>query len=297
LLQEVNRVTPAITKASTMDSFFIVGSFAPSVQIAPRRRTVKINGVYGAFVQNVSTTGSSIFRTMSGPLPPDNAEKRPIIGEGWTERLQAHLASPYFAELRAFLVEARRNHTIHPKGRDIFRAFELTPFDTVKVVILGQDPYHGPGQAHGLCFSVPPGVPAPPSLANIFTELQRDLGLARPPHGDLTHWARQGVLLLNATLTVRADQAASHQGKGWERFTDAAIAALSKERTGLVFMLWGKSAQQKAALIDGDRHYVLQAPHPSPLSAHRGFIGCGHFGLANEILAAQGIAPIDWSLP
>jgi uracil-DNA glycosylase len=229
-------------------------------------------------------------------LPP-NGVKRPIIGTGWTERLLPELSAPYFAALKAFLLEERTRHTVHPNGRDIFRAFELTPFDAVKVVILGQDPYHGSGQAHGLCFSVPEGVPAPPSLGNIFAELQRDLGLARPHHGDLSSWARQGVLLLNATLTVREDQAASHQGKGWERFTDTAITHLCRERAGIVFLLWGRSAQQKAALIDAQRHHVLHAPHPSPLSAHRGFIGCGHFSKANALLAGQGQAPIDWSLP
>jgi uracil-DNA glycosylase len=227
----------------------------------------------------------------------EQQEKRPVIGDGWTSRLSGELESPYFGELRRFLVEERASHPVYPRGRDIFNAFALTPFDQVKVVILGQDPYHGPGQAHGLCFSVPDGVPPPPSLQNIFAELKRDLGMPTPRSGDLSTWARQGVLLLNATLTVRAEQAASHQGRGWERFTDAAIGRLSAERHGLVFMLWGRFAQQKAALIDTDRHYVLTAPHPSPLSAHRGFIGCGHFSAANEILAAQGITPIDWTLP
>ncbi len=163
----------------------------------------------------------------------------------------------------------------------------------MRVVILGQDPYHGPGQAHGLCFSVPRGIPPPPSLVNIFTEIERDLGIPKPAHGDLSAWADQGVLLLNATLTVRAEQAGSHQGKGWERFTDAAIAALARERTGIIFLLWGRYAQNKERLI-GDHHYVLKAPHPSPLSAYRGFIGCGHFSQANELLAAQGLPPIDW---
>lgn len=184
---------------------------------------------------------------------------------------------------------------MYPKGRDIFNAFQRTPFDAVRVVILGQDPYHGPGQAHGLCFSVPQGIPPPPSLRNIFTEIHRDLGIPPPDHGDLSKWADQGVLLLNATLTVRAEQAGSHQGKGWERFTDAAISALARERKGIVFLLWGRSAQNKEDLI-GDQHYVLKAPHPSPLSAHRGFIGCGHFGQANELLSAQGLTPIDWRL-
>ncbi len=226
---------------------------------------------------------------------PENAVPRPDIGEGWYERLIDEFASPWFADLKAFLVEERARYTVYPKGRDIFNAFQRTPFDAVRVVILGQDPYHGPGQAHGLCFSVPRGVPPPPSLQNIFTEIQRDLGIPKPGHGDLSKWADQGVLLLNATLTVRADQAGSHQGKGWERFTDAAISALARERKGIVFLLWGRFAQNKEGLI-GDHHYVLKAPHPSPLSAHRGFIGCGHFGQANELLVAQGQAPIDWSL-
>ncbi len=223
----------------------------------------------------------------------DNASARPDIGPGWYERLAVEFSAPYFAELKAFLLAERAQHTTYPKGRDIFNAFQRTPFDQVRVVILGQDPYHGPGQAHGLCFSVPHGVTPPPSLANILTEIERDLGIPKPTHGDLSAWADQGVLLLNATLTVRAEQAGSHQGKGWERFTDAAIAALARERTGLIFLLWGRYAQDKERLI-GDRHYVLKAPHPSPLSAYRGFIGCGHFGQANELLAAQGLPPIDW---
>jgi uracil-DNA glycosylase len=232
---------------------------------------------------------------MDTAAQPENAVPRPDIGEGWHERLRDEFASPWFAELKAFLVEEREKHIVYPKGRDIFNAFQRTPFDAVRVVILGQDPYHGPGQAHGLCFSVPHGVPPPPSLQNIFTEIQRDLAIPKPGHGDLSKWADQGVLLLNATLTVRADQAGSHQGKGWERFTDAAISALARERKGIVFLLWGRFAQNKEGLI-GDHHYVLKAPHPSPLSAHRGFIGCGHFGQANELLVAQGQAPIDWSL-
>lgn len=222
------------------------------------------------------------------PPPP-----RPDIGEGWYQRLQGEFASPWFAELKAFLVEERSRYAVYPKGGRIFHAFQRTPFDAVRVVILGQDPYHGPGQAHGLCFSVPQGVPPPPSLVNIFAEIERDLGIPRPGHGDLGRWADQGVLLLNATLTVRADQAGSHQGRGWERFTDAAISALARERKGLIFLLWGRSAQNKEALIGPD-HYVLKAPHPSPLSAYRGFIGCGHFGQVNELLAAQGQPPIDW---
>ncbi|HMU13400.1 MAG: uracil-DNA glycosylase [Bacteroidetes bacterium] len=223
------------------------------------------------------------------------APPRPDIGEGWYERLAGEFASPWFADLKAFLIEERSRYTVYPRGKDIFQAFKRTPFDSVRVVILGQDPYHGPGQAHGLCFSVPEGLPSPPSLGNIFAELQRDLGIARPDHGNLGKWADQGVLLLNATLTVRADQAGSHQGRGWERFTDAAISALARERKGLVFLLWGRYAQNKEPLI-GQDHHVLKASHPSPLSAHRGFIGCGHFGQANGLLCEQGHPPIDWSL-
>ncbi len=225
-----------------------------------------------------------------------NVETRPDIGEGWYEALQDEFTAEYFRSLKAFLVAERATHPIFPKGRDIFNAFQRTSFDQVKVVMLGQDPYHGPGQAHGLCFSVPEGVPPPPSLQNIFAELTRDIGMPAPASGDLSKWADQGVLLLNATLTVRAHEAASHQGKGWERFTDAIIQRLSASHNGLVFLLWGRFAQQKEALINTERHYVLKAPHPSPLSAYRGFIGCGHFSTANELLAAQGRTPIDWTL-
>jgi uracil-DNA glycosylase len=215
---------------------------------------------------------------------------------GWAAWLQQEFNDPYFAELKQFLVREREQYTVYPKGRDILRAFELTPFEAVRVVILGQDPYHGPGQAHGLCFSVPAGIPPPPSLQNIIKEIARDSGPPMTGSGDLTHWAKQGVLLLNATLTVRDGAAGSHQGHGWERFTDAAIRALSQGREGVVFLLWGKYAQDKQVLIDADRHYIFKAPHPSPLSAHRGFLGCGHFSAANEILAAQGGSPIDWSI-
>lgn len=225
-----------------------------------------------------------------------NVETRPDIGDGWYEALREEFSAEYFQQLKAFLVAERLQHTVFPRGRDIFSAFKHTPFAEVKVVLLGQDPYHGPAQAHGLCFSVPEGVPAPPSLHNIFAELARDIGIPTPPSGDLSKWARQGVLLLNATLTVRAHEAGSHQGKGWERFTDAAIQRLSASHNGLVFLLWGRFAQQKEALIDTERHYVLKAPHPSPLSAHRGFIGCGHFSTVNELLVAQGRTPIDWNV-
>lgn len=179
----------------------------------------------------------------------------------------------------------------------MFAAFDAVPFEAVRVVILGQDPYHGPGQAHGLSFSVPPGVPVPPSLLNVYKEIQRDLGLPIPRHGCLASWAAQGVLLLNAVLSVEAGQAGSHAKRGWEGFTDAAIDALSREREGLVFMLWGSYAQKKGERIDRDRHCVMRAPHPSPLSAHRGFLGCGHFGKANRWLQGKGEAPIDWRVP
>lgn len=235
---------------------------------------------------------------MSGEvLGTSNVGSHPDIEPGWLQRLQTEFTQPYFLALKDFLVTERASHTVYPKGRDIFRAFNATPFEAVKVVLLGQDPYHGPGQAHGLCFSVPAGMPPPPSLLNIFAELKRDLDVPDPRSGDLTPWTRQGVLLLNATLTVRANTAGSHQGKGWEQFTDQAIHHLVEEREGIVFLLWGRYAQAKEVLIDPDRHYILKAPHPSPLSAHKGFIGCGHFSTVNELLLAQGQVPIDWSLP
>lgn len=194
------------------------------------------------------------------------------------------------------LAEDAAGKVIFPTKDDVFNAFTYTPFERVRVVILGQDPYHGPGQAHGLSFSVPPGVKAPPSLVNIFKEIERDLGIARPAHGNLEHWAKQGVLLLNAMLTVEQSNAGSHQGKGWESFTDAAIESINRQREGVVFLLWGSYAQKKGALIDSEKHLVLTAPHPSPLSAHRGFLGCGHFSQANTYLQSQGLEPIDWSL-
>jgi uracil-DNA glycosylase len=216
----------------------------------------------------------------------------------WKARLGSYLERPQMRALADFLrVEKRAGKVLYPPGAEIFNAFEHTPFDKVRVVILGQDPYHGPGQAHGLCFSVRPGVPTPPSLVNVFKEIQRDLGIAPPDHGCLMPWADRGVLLLNSVLTVERGNAASHQGKGWEGFTDAAIDALNRERDGIVFMLWGSYAQRKGQLIDRRRHCVLTSVHPSPLSAHRGFIGCGHFSAANRYLEDQGQAPLDWSLP
>jgi len=216
----------------------------------------------------------------------------------WLARVGDYLNRPEMARLSEFLrSELRAGKTIYPPPRRIFAALDATPFEQVKVVILGQDPYHGPGQAHGLCFSVLPGVTIPPSLENIFAELKRDLGIARPDHGCLLPWARQGVLLLNAVLTVERSLAGSHHGKGWEGFTDAVIEHLNREREGLVFLLWGNPAQAKGRLIDTQRHRVLKAPHPSPLSAHRGFLGCGHFSKANQWIRDRGQAEIDWRLP
>ena len=216
----------------------------------------------------------------------------------WRARVGEYLVQPQMQALSAFLrAERARGVVIYPPGAQMFAALDATAFDAVKVVILGQDPYHGPGQAHGLSFSVPPGVPVPPSLRNIFAEIQRDLGIAAPDHGCLLPWAQQGVLLLNAVLSVQAGQAGSHQGKGWEGFTDHIVETLNRDREGLVFMLWGSYAQAKGRIIDARRHCVLRAPHPSPLSAHRGFVGCGHFGKANRWLQGAGKTPIDWSLP
>jgi uracil-DNA glycosylase len=193
-------------------------------------------------------------------------------------------------------VEEKQKFTVYPPGSLIFNAFNLTPFYAARVVIIGQDPYHGAGQAHGLCFSVPRGTSVPPSLVNIFKEINEDLGIPVPKHGNLEKWARQGVLLLNATLTVRANQAGSHQKKGWESFTDAVISQLSKQRVGLVFLLWGKFAQDKELLIDTQKHYILKAAHPSPYSAYNGFFGCRHFSRTNEILRRHGLPEIDWSV-
>ena len=216
------------------------------------------------------------------------------IEESWEKRLSQEFDKPYFQSLIDFVKNEYSNQTIFPPAREIFNAFAHCPFDQVKVVILGQDPYHGPGQAHGLAFSVREGIQMPHSLLNIFKELKRDLDIPYPPYGDLERWADQGVLLLNATLTVRAHQAASHQNRGWEQFTDAVIQILAKERKNIVFMLWGAYAQRKAAVISEQSHLKLHAPHPSPLSAHRGFIGCGHFSKANEFLRERGIEPVAW---
>lgn len=216
------------------------------------------------------------------------------IDESWRQVLQHEFDKPYFELLTNFVRHAYRTTQCFPPAGQIFRAFDLCPFDKVRVVIIGQDPYHDFNQAHGLCFSVQEGVPVPPSLVNIYKEIQRDLGKPIPTSGNLTHWAEQGVLLLNATLTVEAHRAGSHQGKGWEELTDAAIQALNSKRSNIVFMLWGSYAQRKGQFIDRRRHLVLTAVHPSPLSAYRGFIGCGHFSQANAYLKQHGQAPINW---
>ena len=222
--------------------------------------------------------------------------RKPDIDESWYKVLREQFEAPYFADLKSFLVEEKQHYAVYPPGKLIFNAFNLTPFDKVKVVILGQDPYHGPGQAHGLSFSVPDGVQFPPSLINIFKELNNDLGIPMARSGNLEKWAREGVLLLNASLTVRAGQAASHSRHGWEAFTDAAIRALSEEREHLVFILWGNYAIAKRALIDPFKHLILTSVHPSPLSASRGFFGCHHFSKTNNYLIEHNIEPIDWKL-
>lgn len=216
------------------------------------------------------------------------------IEPSWKEALKDEFGKDYFGKLTDFVKTEYSSKQIFPAGSQIFNAFDQCPFDKVKVVIIGQDPYHGPGQAHGLCFSVNDGVAFPPSLLNIFKEIERDLSIPYPQSGNLTRWAQQGVLLLNATLTVEAHKAGSHQGKGWETFTDAAIRKLATEKQNIVFMLWGSYAQQKGAMIDASKHLVLKSVHPSPLSAYRGFIGCGHFSQANQFLEAKGLDKINW---
>lgn len=229
----------------------------------------------------------------------NTARQTPIkLVPSWLRVLGDEFDKPYMTQLREFLhAEKRAGKTIYPSSDNWFNALNSTPFDSVKVVVLGQDPYHGPGQAHGLCFSVLPGVPTPPSLVNIFKELNSDLDIPISRHGYLQHWAEQGVLLLNAVLTVQHGNANSHQGRGWEIFTDRCIEQLNREREGLVFLLWGSYAQKKGQLIDRDKHCVFAAPHPSPLSAHRGFLGCRHFSKTNDYLRERGSEPIDWALP
>lgn len=216
------------------------------------------------------------------------------IEPGWKRLLQSEFDKPYFSDLAAFVRSEYSSRTIYPPAGKIFNAFDLCPFERVKVVILGQDPYHEPGQAHGLCFSVQPGVLFPPSLRNIFKEISQDIGTPCPQNGDLTRWASQGVLLLNAVLTVRAGQAASHQGRGWETFTDAVIRCVSQNRDHVVFILWGGYARKKVPLIDSSRHLILESAHPSPLSAYNGFFGNRHFSKANDWLVSKGMTPVEW---
>jgi len=218
----------------------------------------------------------------------------PKIEGSWKEILKDEFSSQYFTELKEFLIEEKKKFNIYPPGKLIFNAFNRTPFEEVRVVILGQDPYHGKGQAHGLCFSVPEGISQPPSLLNIFKELKSDLGIPIANHGNLEKWTSQGILLINATLTVRANQAGSHQNKGWEKFSDVVIQKISEKRAGIIFLLWGKYAQEKELLIDKNKHYVLKAAHPSPFSADNGFFGCKHFSKTNDILSRHGPEKIDW---
>jgi uracil-DNA glycosylase len=220
----------------------------------------------------------------------------PVIEDSWKEELIDEFQKPYFLTLKDFLKDEKAHHTVYPPGNLIFNAFNKTPFNKVKVVLLGQDPYHGPGQAHGLCFSVPVGIPVPPSLINIFKEIQDDLGLPVPSHGNLQSWAKQGVLLLNATLTVRANKPLSHHNKGWETFTDSVISTISEKKQGIVFLLWGNNAKLKEQLIDTAKHYILKAAHPSPYSAANGFFGCRHFSKTNEILKKQSLETVDWGI-
>ncbi|WP_108810602.1 uracil-DNA glycosylase [Sphingorhabdus sp. Alg231-15] len=227
---------------------------------------------------------------------------RITLHESWKTPLAPEFSSDYMANLRTFLIQQKESGKhIFPKGSEYFRALDLTPLGKVRVVILGQDPYHGPGQAHGLCFSVQPGVRPPPSLVNIYKELESDIGLQRPQHGFLESWAAQGVLLLNSVLTVQKAEAASHRGKGWEQFTDAIVRLIAAKEDPVVFLLWGSYAQKKAGFVQsieqGGKHLVLKAPHPSPLSAYNGFFGCKHFSKTNAFLEQNGLAPIDWSLP
>jgi uracil-DNA glycosylase len=220
----------------------------------------------------------------------------PQIDDSWKQILDEQFESPYFLQLKEKLVEEKKHYVVYPPGQQIFSAFNYTPVEKVKVVILGQDPYHGQGQANGLCFSVSPGLKKPPSLENIFKELKDDLGIPIPESGNLENWARQGVLLLNASLTVRANMANSHQDFGWHTFTDEVIRQLNDIKRGLVFLLWGKFAQSKEAFIDTSKHFILKAAHPSPFSAYNGFMGCKHFSKTNELLRLQGTEEIDWHI-
>jgi uracil-DNA glycosylase len=232
-------------------------------------------------------------------MPMNETHERKVkLHSSWMDPLKDEFDQPYMRELRQFLInEKKQGKEIFPPGEEYFNALNTTPLDRVKLVIIGQDPYHGPGQAHGLCFSVRPGVPIPPSLKNIYKELEQDTPFEPVPHGCLLPWAEQGVLLLNAVLTVESHRAASHSNRGWEKFTDKIIDVVNRETENTVFFLWGSYAQKKGAIIDRERHLVLQSPHPSPLSAHRGFLGCGHFSKANQYLEEKGKGPINWQLP
>ena len=222
--------------------------------------------------------------------------KTPKIAQSWLTELKTEFESDYFKSLKLFLLEEKKKHTICPKGEDIFNAYNLTPFNEIKVVIIGQDPYHGENQALGLCFSVQKGIKPPPSLKNIYKELKSDVEFTEPNHGELTSWAKQGVFLLNATLTVRKSQPCSHQKKGWETFTNETIKAISNKKEGIVFLLWGRFAQEKEKLIDAEKHHILKAAHPSPFSAYNGFFGCKHFSKTNSLLQSQNLTPINWNL-
>lgn len=222
--------------------------------------------------------------------------KTPKIAQSWLTELKTEFESDYFKSLKLFLLEEKKKHTIFPKWEDIFNAYNLTPFNEIKVVIIGQDPYHGENQAHGLCFSVQKGIKPPPSLKNIYKELKSDVEFTEPNHGELTSWAKQGVFLLNATLTVRKSQPGSHQKKGWETFTNETIKAISNKKEGIVFLLWGRFAQEKEKLIDAEKHHILKAAHPSPFSAYNGFFGCKHFSKTNSLLQSQNLTPINWNL-
>jgi len=224
-------------------------------------------------------------------------ELKANLGDAWYQAIEEEFTKDYMLKLQSFLVEERKTQTIYPSSEDTFNAFKYCPLDKIKVVILGQDPYHGPGQAHGLCFSVRQGIKPPPSLVNIFKELEASAeDFTRPSHGELSNWAHQGVFLLNTSMSVRAGEPGSHFNKGWEMFTDKVIQTINEKCKGVVFMLWGAPARKKASMIDSTKHLVLEAPHPSPLSAHRGFLGCGHFSQANEYLKDQGKKVIDWRL-
>lgn len=230
--------------------------------------------------------------------PQDEVNRMaPILTNDWADQLNDEFQMPYYQALRAFLIDEYRRYTVYPNMHDIFNAFHFTGYSETKVCILGQDPYHGPGQAHGLCFSVQPGVHPPPSLQNIFKELHSDLGYPIPNHGCLEHWAKEGVLLLNTVLTVRRGQANSHRGKGWETFTDRVIERLNAREKPVVFILWGRNAQHKRDMIDEGRHFVIESPHPSPYSANQGFFGSRPFSRANEFLKSAGIEPVNWELP